>query len=204
MSRKFGFYKTIVLALASAVTLVAVSFAWFSTSNNVEIGALSQYTLGDSVLNVAFFKETSAGIYVPTTDDFDVEFNPAGGHSNYKMIVKKSGSGTVNLNFSILELDKISSDLKNNVYIDYSLVPLKNNGNGSYTEQTPILSSYNSPVDNKLLKEMNESIFSASLNSSDIRDYAIYYTIGLKAGASIGAVSDASLGKISISGTAAE
>lgn len=203
MSKKFGFYKTIVLALASAVTLIAVSFAWFSTSNKMEIGAFSEYTLGDNVINVAFFKD-SGGTYVPTTDDFDVEFNPAGGASNYKIVVKKSGSGTINLNFSILELDTISADLKNNVYIDYSLVPLKNNGNGSYTEQTPILTSYDSPVDNKLLKEMNESIFSASLNSSDIRDYAIYYTIGLKAGASIGAVNDASLGRISISGTAAE
>jgi len=204
MMNKFSFYKTIVLALASAVTLIAVSFAWFSTTNKNEIGALANYSIGDSVINVSYYKLEGTN-YVPYEDDFTVSFDPAGGTVTYKMIVTKSTSDNMNLNVKIVGLDKIDSTLKNNIYIDYSLYSETDNGDGTYTDKSVLIKSADGYSDDKLLSNMaSENIFTSPINVSGTKTYAIYYTIGLKEEANIGEVTNASLGRFSITGTVAE
>ena len=60
--KKFQFYKNIILVVASALTLVAVSFAWFSTSFKTALPPIEAVVDGD-VIAVDFYQLDDAGAY---------------------------------------------------------------------------------------------------------------------------------------------
>lgn len=205
MFKKFSFYKTILLALASAVTLISVSFAWFTNPTQVDMGALSSYRLSDSI-SVTFYKEDSEnpGRYDLCSGDFVSSFEPSGGSVNYKIIVKKSSSDSINLKLNLLGIGDISSELKNNVYIDYKLYVVTDNGDGTYTDKTFKSGTTEGFSEEKLIANIGDgNILSASLDDGLERTYAIYYTVSLKSSAEVSNVTGGNLGQLQVAGSVA-
>ena len=66
--KKFSFYKNIILVVASALTLVAVTFAWFSVAYVNDISGIQASVSGD-LIKVDFYEQNDDGEYTALTDD---------------------------------------------------------------------------------------------------------------------------------------
>lgn len=179
MKEKFQFYKNIILVVASALTLVAVTFAWFSTPNTNSVPAI-QSSVGNELINVAFFEETATNTYTRMTGDIELDNIVSGSHSKYKMAVTTLTEQPLNLSLSIDGLSSVATDFKNSIEVKYSVYKAVKNANGTFSETGGAI--YQSGNYVKLSELANGVVFNRLLTSyqSSDRDYfIIQYEIGI-------------------------
>lgn len=184
MLKKFQFYKNIILVVASALTLVAVTFAWFSTSYNNSLDYI-QAEIGGDIVNVEFYQADENEDYLPLEGNIELTDFVPGSYNKYKMIVTTKTADPLNMNFGISGLpEDMNEDLKASVCIKYSLMSATKqtaaDGTVSYVDGT-LISESNGYVP---LSELTDgAIFSGisleNYQSTSADDFVIYYEIGL-------------------------
>lgn len=208
--KKFQFYKNIILVVASALTLVAVTFAWFSTSNDATFSPINATIEGDPI-SVAFYQADAQDAYQMLTGDIELDEFVPGNFNKYKFEITTKTADKLKLGFKIENLPTdMPQDLRDSVCIRYSIYSCtkgtSSDGTPMYTESTQIAAS-DSYV--SLSDLIDGTIFSAlslsNYQSSSADRFIIYYEIGL-AEDSPSTISglESSLGDIKISAQRAE
>lgn len=193
MKSKFQFYKNIILVVASALTLVAVTFAWFSSPATNDVSSIDG-RVGTDLINVYFYESDGKGGYKPLTGDIDLGGMVSGEYKQYKFIIRTNSKDAMKLNFSIDGLDEVSQEFKEAVSIKHTLKTAKRtekNGTVTYTDGTQIDSSVgiNGYVS---LSSLGDTGLICSPNLEQYQTekgnyFVMYYEIGLSesAGASV-------------------
>lgn len=206
MKSKFQFYKNIILVVASALTLVAVTFAWFTSNFESEFTPINAVVSGDAVKVDFYEMDETQNDYVALTGDIELnEFVP-GSYNQYKIVVTTKTADKLNLSFSIEGLpEDMPQELKDAVCIRYSLYSTRKSTSASgvvtYVNNEKIVES-NSEVS---LSDLTDgSVFSA-INIGNYQQSAgdmfyLYYEIGLSqdSASTIGGL-ESELGSIKIS-----
>ena len=208
--KKFQFYKNIILVVASALTLVAVTFAWFSSSSDATFDPIAATIEGDPI-KVAFYQADAVDAYQPLVGDIELtEFVP-GNFNKYKFEITTKTADKLKLGFRIENLPTdMPQDLKDSVCIKYTVYSCTKttagDGTAVYTESEVIAES----LDYVSLTDLIDgTIFSAlslsNYQSSSEDRFVIYYEIGL-AEDSPSTISglESSLGDVKISAQRAE
>lgn len=173
--KNFQFYKTIILVLASAVTLIAVTFAWFGVSNDGLFSGFKSVIEGNPV-NVEFYQKGDDGEYSALDGDIALEEFVPGSYNFYKMVVTTKTADPLKLAFTIDDLPEDMPDaLKQAVQIKYTLV--KNSSDGTET----MISESNGYVS---LEEYTGGVIFGSIDLTQHQtakgdSFTIYYEIGL-------------------------
>lgn len=184
MKRNVQLYKNIILVLASALTLIAVTFAWFTTSYDGGIAPINS-AVGSSLINVRFYEADDAGKYQPLNGDIALTDCVAGTFKQYKMIVTTTTPSALKMNFGITELPSdMPNALKDAVCIKYTVKKTTKStapdGTETYTDGVTIQQSTG---EIPLSELKNGSIFEAlplqSYQSTSSDNFVIYYEIGL-------------------------
>lgn len=121
MKRDFKTIKNIILLIASALTLVAVTFSWFSLSKKVGNFKINS-TVSGTTLSVKYFESADGGKnYTRLKSDLSMENMYEGKKAYYRMDVKTFKDKPVKL---IMSFDGLSSSntTAGYVYFDYRLV----------------------------------------------------------------------------------
>ena len=184
MKSKFQFYKNIILVVASALTLVAVSFAWFSTSYKTALPPIEAAVDGD-VIKVDFYQKDDTGAYQPLTGDIELDDFVAGSYNEYKFDITTKTADKISLGFAIENLPAyMPQELRDSVCIKYSLyscVPSEAaNGTVVYNKDKLISESEGYIP---LSEFENGTVFSAislsNYQTASSDRFVIYYEIGL-------------------------
>ncbi len=61
MKKEFAFIKNLILAVASALTLIAVSFAWFSNSSENFVPSIKGEVVSPTYESVAYYEADNNG-----------------------------------------------------------------------------------------------------------------------------------------------
>ena len=205
MLKKFQFYKNIILVVASALTLVAVTFAWFSSSYENNLSTI-QAEVGGDIVNVDFYQMDANGDYGELTGNIELNDFIPGSYNKYKMVVTTKTADPLSMNFGIVGLpEDMNADLKASVCISYKLYSAAKqtaaDGTVTYVDGT-LVSESNGYVP---LSELdNGAIFNAisleNYQSSSADSFVIYYEIVLSEnGSSAIEGLSSSLGDIKIS-----
>ncbi len=208
--KKFQFYKNIILVVASALTLVAVTFAWFSTSNEAAFSPISAIVDGDPI-RVAFYQADVENEYQTLTGDIELDEFVPGNFNKYKFEITTKTADKLKLGFRIENLPAdMPQDLKDSVCIKYSIYSCSKStaadGAIVYTESAQIAASSDYVSLSELIDGTIFSALSLSNYQSSAADrFVIYYEIGL-AEDSPSTISglESSLGDIKISAQRAE
>lgn len=206
MKKRSGLIKNVIMVVASALTLVAVSFAWFTTNFSTNLNEYKASINGET-LKVDFYQADDAGKYQPLPGNIELTDFVPGEYNKYKFEVTTKTADKLKMSFSIDDLPAdMPAELMENVRIKYSVYKLKKqtsaSGAVSYVNSTQIAYS-----DGYIkLSDLDEGTILKSLSlanhqSTNADKFAIYYEIGLYEGApaSIGGL-ESSLGSINISG----
>ena len=171
MEKKFGTIKNIILLIASALTLVAVSFAWFSLSRKNEINSVDANVKGSTIAVKYYESKNNGSTYSLLSGDLNMSNMSESSKRYYKMDVT-TFSTPIKL---IISFDNLSSSntLAKYVYFDYKLVC---NDNGqTLANQTGL----------KMSDYTSTSVFSqdlATLQANGRRNYSVYYDVYLVSG----------------------
>ena len=171
MEKKFGTIKNIILLIASALTLVAVSFAWFSLSRKNEINSVDANVKGSTIAVKYYESKNNGSTYSLLSGDLNMSNMSESSKRYYKMDVT-TFSTPIKL---IMSFDNLSSSntLAKYVYFDYKLVC---NDNGqTHAKQTGL----------KMSDYTSTSVFSqdlATLQANGRRNYSVYYDVYLVSG----------------------
>ena len=208
MKKRSGLIKNVIMVVASALTLVAVSFAWFTTNFSTNLNEYKASINGET-LKVDFYQADDAGKYQPLSGNIELTDFVPGEYNKYKFEVTTKTADKLRMSFSIDDLPAdMPEELKKSVCIKYSVYKLRKqvsaSGVVSYTNSTQIAQSkdYGPLTD---IYNNDGKIFSAlslaNHQTTNADKFAIYYEIGLseEASASIGGL-ESSLGSINISG----
>ena len=206
MKKHSGLIKNVIMVVASALTLVAVSFAWFTTNFSTNLEGYKAAISGETI-KIEFYQADESNKYQPLPGNIELTDFVPGEYNQYKFVITTKTADKLKLSFSIDGIpEDIPQELKDNVCIKYSVYKLRKstsaNGTVSYIDSTRI-----SWTDNYVkLSELEDgkifkSLSLANYQSSNEDRFAIYYEIGLSedAPASIGGL-ESSLGIINISG----
>ncbi|MBO5421446.1 MAG: hypothetical protein J6A67_05855 [Clostridia bacterium] len=204
MKKHSGFIKNIIMVVASALTLVAVSFAWFTNNFETNLDEYKAVVSGD-VLKVDFYQADESGAYQPLAGDIELnEFVP-GNYNKYKFLVTTKTADKLKMSFNIANLpEDIPQELSESVCIKYSVYSTTKktlaDGTVSYTDKTMIAQSEQYVP----LADLSEGTIFSSLSLEEYQKksgdvFAIYYEIGLSenAPASVSGL-ESSLGSIQI------
>ncbi|MBQ3128312.1 MAG: hypothetical protein IJC13_04655 [Clostridia bacterium] len=184
MKSKFQFYKNIILLVASALTLVAVTFAWFSVSYDNEV-SLIETTVGGDIIDVDFYIADEEENYSPLGGDIVLSDFVAGSYNKYMMVVTTKTSDPLKMNFGIVGLpETLNAELGDSVNIKYTLMTAKESvtaeGEVSYRGDAEISKSedyvaLSALEDGVIFKD----ILLTNYQSSSTDKFVIYYEIGL-------------------------
>lgn len=205
MKGKFQFYKNIILVVASALTLVAVTFAWFSSSFTTNLEPFEAVVSGDAI-RVDYYQADENGQYQPLSGDIELKDFVPGNFNKYKLVVTTKTADKLQMSFAIDGLSSaIPQELKESVCIKYTMYTTNKgvgeNGSVLYTDSVAISWSNNyvplSTLDNGNIFS-NMLISNYQQSASDV--FVIYYEIGLSEDApdTIGGMSS-DLGSVKIS-----
>ena len=204
MKKYSSLIKNLIMVVASALTLVAVSFAWFTSSFSTN---LDQYevAVGGDTIKVDYYQMDDAGAYQPLPGDIELNDFVPGKYNKYKFDITTKTSDKLNLKFEISGIPvDMPQELKDSVQIKYSIWSQKKQttgGTAAYVDSELISQS----EDYVLLSKISDGVIINSLSlgnhqttSSD--RFAIYYEIGLSedAPAEVSGL-ESSLGSIKIS-----
>lgn len=121
MKKDFRTIKNIILLIASALTLVAVTFAWYSLSKKVGNFVINSNVSG-STLTVDYYESTDEGkTYSKLDGDLTMTNMVEGKKACYRMDVKTFDDMLVKLIMSFDGLDSQNA-AANYVYFDYKVV----------------------------------------------------------------------------------
>ena len=186
MKKKFTFVKNLILAVASALTLIAVSFAWFSNSNDNYVSSIESEVVSPTYANVMYYVADNANNYSRLYGDIELKNWTSGSFKKYKMIMTTATDDKLKLGMSIEGLpSNMNADLKKSVQVKYSVykaTKIKNtNGTVSFRDDQLLFGS-----DYMRLSELSSGkIFDgrslASYQSKKNDVFVIYYEIGLAA-----------------------
>ncbi len=186
MKRNFSFYKNIILVVASALTLVAVTFAWFSVSYTNNGPQIQASVSGDGALiNVAFYQFDENDTEQVLQNNIVLNDFVAGEYNKYKLLITTKTADKLKMKFAIEGLPAdINADLKSSVCIKYSLHSAVKNtaadGTVTYTADKEISVS-NGYVS---LSELTDGVIFNELSLANYQSTAedtfiIIYEIGL-------------------------
>ena len=204
MKKKFSFYKNIIMVAASALTLVAVTFAWFTTSYDMSVNQFNAYITGDAI-KVDFYQADENENYQPLSGNIELNSFVPGNYNKYKMVVTTKTADKLAMSFSIVDLPSdIPQDLADSVCIKYTVYQSSKvtaaDGSVSYVDLKSIAQSdgyvpISALNDGKIIP----SLSLANYQSTNADNFVIYYEIGLSedAPATIGGL-ESSLGNIRV------
>lgn len=186
MNKSYRTIKTLILVLASALTLVAVTFAWFSLSKEGLLPMITKKVTG-GLVNITFQQTLDDTTYQTLTGDIDLSDCTAGQFNKYRLIITTNTADKIKLNFSIDDLPTdLPQALKDSVKIKYTLKKASksvgSDGKTVYTDGDTILAS--TGIDGYVsLSEITDStVFNVDISSyqTAVGDcFILYYEIGL-------------------------
>lgn len=185
MKKKFAFIKNLILAVASALTLIAVSFAWFSNSSENFVPSIKGEVVSPTYASVAYYEADNKGNYSRLTGNIELKNWSSGSFKKYKMILTTATDEKLKLSMSINELpSNMNSDLKKSVQVKYNVykaTKTMKNGVMTFNDGTLLFSSdYMSLADLSNGKIFDgRSLADSQTEKNDV--YIIYYEIGLSA-----------------------
>ena len=122
MRKKFTFVKNLILAVASALTLIAVSFAWFSDSNQNFVPSITGEVVSPTYANVIFFSEGTDGSYSRLVGDMALDNWTAGSYQKYRIVMTTATDEALKIGMTIDGLpSNMNADLKNSVQVKYTV-----------------------------------------------------------------------------------
>lgn len=199
MKSRFQFYKNIILVVASALTLVAVTFAWFNIYDNNGVSKISR-SIGAELINVDFYEKKGTA-FDKMDGDISLKFD-SGDSSEYKMIITTFTEDDLKLAFAIDDLTDVDANLKNSVEIRYSLYKATKNSDGTFTEDE-LINSSNDFVPLSTCVGSDSTVFSLLLGEYQNTDkdyFVMHYEIRLSdAAASEVQGTDSDLGSVRFS-----
>ena len=205
MKNKFQFYKNIILLVASALTLVAVTFAWFNVTYDNEV-SLIETTIGGDIINVDFYVADEEENYSRLDGDIVLKDFVPGSYNKYMMVVTTKTSDPLKMNFGIVGLpEDINAELSDSVNIKYTLMTAKEtvgtDGEPSYSG-ADVISDSTGYVPLSALTDgiIFSDILLTDYQTSSADKFVIYYEIGLSESSpsSIGGLSS-DLGSVKVS-----
>ena len=184
MKKYSSLIKNLIMVVASALTLVAVSFAWFTSSFSTN---LEQYkvAVGGDTVKVDYYQMDDDDAYQPLPGDIELNDFVPGKYNKYKFDITTKTSDKLNLKFEISDIpEDMPQELKESVQVKYSLWLQKKqtNADGSVTY---VNSDFISQSDGyALLSEIADGVIINSLSLGKYQTtasdrFAIYYEIGL-------------------------
>ena len=185
MKKEFAFIKNLILAVASALTLIAVSFAWFSNSSENFVPSIKGEVVSPTYASVAYYEADKNGNYSRLTGNIDLKNWSSGSFKKYKMILTTATDEKLKLSMSINELpSNMNSDLKKSVQVKYNVykaTKTMKNGVMTFNDGALLFSSdYMSLADLSNGKIFDgRSLADSQTEKNDV--YIIYYEIGLSA-----------------------
>ena len=185
MKKEFAFIKNLILAVASALTLIAVSFAWFSSSSENFVPSIKGEVVSPTYASVAYYEADNNGNYSRLTGNIELKNWSSGSFKKYKMILTTATDEKLKLSMSINELPSyMNSDLKKSVQVKYNVykaTKTMKNGVMTFNDGALLFSSdYMSLADLSNGKIFDgRSLADSQTEKNDV--YIIYYEIGLSA-----------------------
>lgn len=186
MKKHSGFIKNIIMVVASALTLVAVSFAWFTSNFSTNLDNYEAVVSGEA-LNIEFYQKDENSKYQPLTGDIELENFVPGESNQYKFLITTKTSDKLSFKFSIEGLsEEVPQEFKDYVYIKYVMyttkVTKKTDGTVTYTDL--ILVSKSADGEEVPLSDLKNGVIINNLNLSNYQKtasdtFTIYYEIGL-------------------------
>ena len=185
MKKEFAFIKNLILAVASALTLIAVSFAWFSNSSENFVPSIKGEVVSPTYASVAYYEADNNGNYSRLTGNIELKNWSSGSFKKYKMILTTATDEKLKLSMSINELpSNMNSDLKKSVQVKYNVykaTKTMKNGVMTFNDGALLFSSdYMSLADLSNGKIFDgRSLADSQTEKNDV--YILYYEIGLSA-----------------------
>ena len=185
MKKRSGLIKNIIMVVASALTLVAVSFAWFTSNFETNLENY-EFAVSGETINVDFYQADDSGEYQPLEGDIELNNFVPGEYNKYKFEITTKTADKLKLRFSIDGMpEDIPQELRESVCIKYTVYPLLKrvsaDGNVFYVNDSAAIAQSDGYVS---LSELNNGEIIKSLlisnEKSKVGDkFAIYYEIGL-------------------------
>lgn len=189
MKNNFSAIKNLILVIASALTLVAVTFAWYAVTNQ---SALSVFTgkVNGSTLSVTYHESDDNGVtYRVLEDDLEMKNMVEGQKKMYRIDVKTFPDVPIKLVMSFENLVS-TNDLLPYVYFDYKIV-CQSSGEEIESKTSLKMSEYT--VSNVFAKDISD------FQNEGNNDFSIYYDVYVITGEDV--VSGAAeLGDVKIQG----
>lgn len=185
MKKEFAFIKNLILAVASALTLIAVSFAWFSSSSENFVPSIKGEVVSPTYASVAYYEADNNGNYSRLTGNIELKNWSSGSFKKYKMILTTATDEKLKLSMAINDLPtNMNSDLKKSVQVKYNVYKATKtlkNGVMTFNDGALLFSSdYMSLSDLSNGKIFDgRSLADSQTEKNDV--YIIYYEIGLSA-----------------------
>lgn len=204
MRKNAGLIKNIIMVVASALTLVAVSFAWFTSNFATNLDSYKAAISGETLV-IDFYQENESGKYQPLAGDIELNDFVPGSYNKYKFLITTKTADKLKIKFSIDSIpEDIPQELEDYVCIKYSMYTTKvveTGENLAHTDKVLLAKS----DDFVSLSELNDGVIFSNFSLSNYQKasgdtFVIYYEIGLSedAPASVSGL-ESSLGKINIS-----
>lgn len=167
MKKDFSTVKNIILLIASALTLVAVTFAWYAVNERGALSILSNKVNG-STLSVVYNESDDDGVtYDTLTSDLNMDNMYEGKTKYYRIDVKTFPDVPIRI---IMSFDGLSSSntMLPYVYFDYKVVC---NGNGEVLASGTGL---------KMSDYISSNVFAQDVSSLQVggnNDYSVFYNV---------------------------
>lgn len=121
MKKHAGLIKNLIMVVASALTLVAVSFAWFTSNFKTNLDQYKVAVEGNPI-KVDFYQLDENNEYKPLAGNIELNDFVPGEYNQYKLLVTTKTSDKLKMSFSIDGIPAdIPQELKDNVCIKYSV-----------------------------------------------------------------------------------
>ncbi len=205
MKKHASLYKNIIMVVASALTLVAVSFAWFTSNFSTNLDRYEAVVGGDAI-KIDYYQLDDEGVYQPLSGDIELKDFVPGTYNKYKFDLTTKTADKLKLKFEITGIPvDMPEALEEAVQIKYSLWSQKKQTNEDGSVTYVDFEHISQSKDYVLLSEITDGVIIPSLSLENHQKtasdrFAIYYEIGLSENASpdVGGL-ESSLGSIKIS-----
>ena len=166
MKKDFSTVKNIILLIASALTLVAVTFAWYAVNERGALSILSNKVNG-STLSVDYYESDDGVTYKTLTSDLNMDNMYEGKTKYYRIDVKTFPDVPIKI---IMSFDGLSASntMLSYVYFDYKVVC---NGNGEILANETGL---------KMSNYISNNVFAVDVSSLQVggnNDYSVFYNV---------------------------
>lgn len=189
MKKDFSTIKNIILLIASALTLVAVTFAWYSVSNKGGVSVFKN-NINSSTLSASYYESTDGKKYTLLPGDINMTNMYEGKTNYYRIDVKTFKDVPIKLVMNFDGLTSSGNQLLPYVYFSYKIV-CNDTGDELASQSGLKMSEYTS-----------KNVFTQDISSLQIsgkNDYSIYYDVYVVLdGATVSGT--ASLGNVKIQG----